>query len=112
MDAHALSELRSLAAHRLIAERLLRDPQVVVRAKQCLARWSAQGAIHVENQKRWASWLSLPPSELAAQITEDSEWGREMRQTSPFAGELEPRVRWKLWREVKEAETHSGKRFP
>jgi hypothetical protein len=95
MDAHALSELRSLAAHRLIAEQLLHDPQVVVRAEQRLARWSNQGAIHVEYQQRWASWLSLPPSELAEQITEDSERGREMGQTSPFAGELEPRLRWK-----------------
>jgi hypothetical protein len=33
-------------------------------------------------------------------LVEDSEMARELRHVSPFAGVLEPKVRWRLLREL------------
>jgi hypothetical protein len=35
-------------------------------------------------------------------MTESSEIGRELRQTTPFAGVIDARTRWRVWRSVRE----------
>jgi hypothetical protein len=102
MDGHRTAERRSLAYHRAIAERIDGDPAVVDRARQRVAGWAASGAVHPRWQAAWASLLARPHAEICARLVATSEEMIAMRQASPFAGVLDARTRWALWRSVPE----------
>lgn len=98
LDPHRRAQERSLAAHRLIASRLLEDPAVVERAKARLERWSREGRIHPEWSTRWSALLESPRGEIAEALLDPAQ--SDLRQTSPFAGEIGPRERWNVWKSV------------
>lgn len=100
MDGHALAEARSLALHRLIAERVRSDPALIVAARDRLARWSAGGALSPAYVARWTQVLS-DPAALHVVLTADTEDARALRQTTPFSFVVPPRERWRIWRETK-----------
>jgi hypothetical protein len=103
VNLHELAEERSLAYHRAVAARLMREPTLVDRARRRVREWSASGALHPDYAREWESRLDLPLVELAAAITDPSEHARALRQSTPFAGVLPARERWALWREVRRA---------
>ena len=98
VDPHRRALERSLVAHRLIAMRLLEDPAVVERAKVRLQRWTREGRIHPEWSSRWSALLERPRPEIVEVLVDPDR--SDLRQTSPFAGEIDPRERWKVWRSV------------
>jgi len=55
---------------------------------------------------RWAEeWLEVldrPLEEVIAIMIDPGERSRQLRQTSPFAGVLDPKTRWETWRSVGE----------
>jgi hypothetical protein len=83
---HRGADLRSLAYHRVVAQRL--DGQIISAARDRIQRWRAEGKLHTDYAGRWEELLSRPASEIAAVLAEDSEDGRDLRQNSPFAGVL------------------------
>jgi hypothetical protein len=98
-EGHRVSELRSIAFHRLVAERL--DDEVLATARQRVHGWiSAGGPVPTLWAERWRDVLSRPEPEIARLLTEDSERMRELRQVTPFAGAVEPGERWRIIREV------------
>ena len=101
MDAHGIAEARSLAYHRAIAERFAADPGIVDRARARVRDWQAA---HPDAHfvRGWSRILERPVREIAAFLVDDSEEARELRQSTPFAGVLGPRERWRLCREVGE----------
>ncbi len=99
MDLHRLGELRSLAYHRVIAERL--DEATVERARTKAKQGAAEGN---EYAKRWLELLEGPRVALRAALVDEGEAMVAMRQSSPFAGALEPRERWRIHREVRDRE--------
>lgn len=103
MHGHRKQDLMSLAYHREVARRLLRDANVRRSAIARLARWQRQGAIHRHYASRWSELLGLPDEELAGHLVRDDEDMQTLRQTSPFAGTLSPRERWALRRSVLES---------
>ncbi len=98
---HALLEARSLALHRAVAARLLADPRVLERARARVCTWLAQGSVAPRWAAAWREALAAPPERVAALLCDDSERARALRQTSPFAGVLDPRARWAIWRAVR-----------
>ena len=100
-DRHELAEARSLALHRVVAERLRRDPAVLARAKARVDDWLRRGQPHVEYARAWQSLLSGSMDELVALLVDGSERARALRQVTPFAGVVNPRERWALWRETR-----------
>jgi hypothetical protein len=100
MDLHRLAEERSIAYHRVIAERLQRQPEVLQKARQRVQGWLASGSPFYA--RKWAEVLAGDPPSIAAFLVERSELAIELRQSSPFAGALDPRERWKIWRETRE----------
>jgi hypothetical protein len=100
MDGHRTAELRSLAYHRAIADRIREEPRIVATATSRVTKWRATGEVHRSYAEQWAALLALPVAELAAALVEDSERMRALRQVSPFAGVLDARTRWKLWRSI------------
>ena len=100
MDAHRIGEERSLELHREIARRLMRDPRVLLRARAQVARQIDEGR-GVAWARAWQSLLEGPLEALLAMMTDPGEQGRAMRQATPFAGVIEPRERWRIWRQVR-----------
>lgn len=106
LDPHRLAEARSLAAHRVIAERLTRSPELLDMARARVEGWLRESSSIRPHGKIWAeAWRELlagEPGAVARAIVDDSERGRALRQSTPFAGALDPRERWRLWARVRE----------
>lgn len=103
MEPHRLAEQRSLAYHRAIAVRLVREPALLARARTKVAAWRAEGRSPFY-ARAWEQLLSGPTETLAQFLVADTEEARALRQATPFAGALEPRERWRIWKEVGERE--------
>lgn len=106
-DAHRIGELRSLAYHRAVAERLGADPILIERAQNQVTRAIARGGRALPYHRRWQSLLNGARDELLAVLTTDDEQCRALRQCTPFAGALPARERWALWRRVR-AQAEAG----
>jgi hypothetical protein len=102
MDLHRLAEERSVAYHSVIAERLRSQPEVLERARQRVQTWLASGAAVPFYARKWSEILAGDVSAIAAFLVERSELAIELRQSSPFAGALQPQERWKIWRETRD----------
>jgi hypothetical protein len=97
-SSHRLLEARSLAMHAVIAEKIQRDPGLLKVAHKNLARWRARWddqppAWHRE----WSDIMKRPWQEIAAVMTELSEEGARLRQSSPFAGVLSLEERRRIY---------------
>jgi hypothetical protein len=101
MDAHRLAELRSLAYHRAIAERIGRDPDVVDQAHERVHAWIVEGRAPYYAHL-WDEVLSGPRERLLEVLEADTEESRALRQATPFAGVIGPRERWRIWKSVRE----------
>lgn len=97
---HRIPELRALAYHRVVAERL--DEQLVDEARERLRRWREEGRIHPHWADEWDRVLAMPVSRIARAISADTKQARELRQSSPFAGVLTEQERRRLLRAVEE----------
>jgi hypothetical protein len=102
IDPHRLAEARSLAAHRVIAERLLANPELLEHARARVDGWLAERSASDHYAMAWRELLAGDPESVARAIVEDSERARALRQCTPFAGVLDPRERWQLWAQVRE----------
>ena len=95
---HALLDRRSLMMHRLIAERLRANPALLETARANMARWNCP------ERGWWREWTAIleqPLDEILTILERDDEEGCRLRQSSPFAGILNPQEVWKLKREFK-----------
>jgi hypothetical protein len=108
MNAHRLAEERSLALHRLIAEVLARDPSQIEKVRSRLRLWREAGTMHRHYADQWARLLDGPFEELRRVMTDAGEHARALRQSTPFAGVIDPRTRWRIWREVRESMSESA----
>jgi hypothetical protein len=113
MDLHRLAEERSIAYHSLIAERLRDHPEILENARRRVQEWLASRDRDRFYVRQWEEILSGDAPSVAAFLVERSELAVELRQSSPFAGALRPRERWKIWRETRERfqrgeTTHGG----
>jgi hypothetical protein len=88
---HRTAELRGLAYHRAIAERL--DDALIADALVQLRRWHDEGRIHPRYADRWAALLTGPRGQLVEALRADDEHAAALRQSSPFAGMLDERER-------------------
>jgi hypothetical protein len=97
-SSHRLLEARSLAMHAVMAQKIERDPKLLDVPRNNLKRWRMRWnqqppAWHDE----WTGIMQRPWSEIAAIITEPSEEGARLRQSSPFAGVLSSAERRRIY---------------
>jgi hypothetical protein len=104
---HAVAEDVSLELHRAVAERLLEDPPLVERARARVADWLRDGSVARPYAEAWGAILRQPIEAVARFLVDPGERARQLRQTSPFAGVLDPRTRWSIWRRVREGGSRS-----
>lgn len=105
MTDHRRNEQRSLWLHRAVADKLRRDPAVLARARERVEGWRLDGSVHPRYVEAWRRVLSLGPEEVAERLVDPGETMCALRQSSPFAGALDPRERWEILRQAREAES-------
>lgn len=96
-SSHRLLEARSLAMHVMIAEKIFRKPSLLEGVRRNLERWKAHYAEALpDGLREWEHILTRPFPEIASIMTELSERGAQLRQSSPFAGILSSRERRRI----------------
>jgi hypothetical protein len=98
---HALAEDVSLELHRAVADRIVEEPALVERARRRVAGWLRDGSVATVYAEAWQAVLVQPVEAVARMLTDPGERARQLRQASPFAGFLEPRTRWSIWRRAR-----------
>lgn len=101
VNLHHLAEARSIAYHRAVAERLRRDPALLEVARRRVEQWIEQGQPVAYYAHAWREVLSRSPAEILGFLVDQGERAVTLRQVTPFAGFLDPRERWRLWRQVR-----------
>ena len=91
---HGTPERRSLALHCVVAERL--NEQLIDEARERVARMAQEGHMHARYAEQWRELLSRPLPRVAATIVADDQEGRDLRQSSPFAGVLNEQERRRI----------------
>ena len=94
---HRRIDRRSLELHRAIAAKLQAHPALLEIARDNLARWSSSQG---RSQPYWDAWreiLGRPLPEILELLGEERERMDAMRQSTPFAGVLEPAERWAVY---------------
>ena len=101
MNLHHLAEERSLAYHAAIAARLELEPALLDVARHRVEKWLREGNPHAYYTHAWSEILSAPLPIIRQHLVDPSSRCRSLRQVTPFAGLVDARERWKLWREVR-----------
>jgi hypothetical protein len=97
-SSHRLIEARSLAMHAVIAQKIERDPRLLAVPRRNVERWATRWSAQPPSWLReWRALLERSWPEIAAIITEPSETGARLRQSSPFAGVLTPMERMRIY---------------
>ncbi len=107
MNLHRLAEERSIAYHRVIAERLLHDRRILDEARRVVDQWMRAASPPPYYAEAWRAVLAGDPAAVAAFITDPGERARELRQSTPFTGVLSPRERWAIWQAVGESKARA-----
>lgn len=90
---HRLLDIRSLAAHAIIARDLVDDPRLLERARANLDRWNERHDDAPSWIGEWRSILERSPEDVACFLVSSAPDAVRLRQSSPFAGMLPPEKR-------------------
>ena len=103
MPTHQELDQRSLAMHRLVADKVRGDEQLLGKARVILSRWhqtvSPRTFVYLDE---WQRLLDQGTQACLTAATEDSEHAAALRQASPLACLLTPKERFdflKNWRQ-------------
>ena len=109
MKDHRLIDERSLALHRLVAEKLRADSTLLDLAGANLDRWEAGASPRLRPVlAEWRALLGAPLDELLAVLTGEDERATRLRQSSPFAGALTSGERFAILREFQTRESRAA----
>ena len=100
MDPHRRAELRSLAYHREIAARIAEEPAILERARTRVKWCHRTGQVHPRYARLWEELLARSLEDIKEALVAETETMLAARQSTPFAGALSARERWRLWRSV------------
>ena len=109
MKDHRLIDERSLAFHRLVAEKLRSDSGVLDLARANLDRWEASASPRLRPVlAEWRALIDAPLDELVGVLTGEDECATRLRQSSPFAGALTSGERFAILREFQTRESRAA----
>jgi hypothetical protein len=99
MRTHSDIDRRSLDLARAVVATIDADParQGLIHARATCDRWRRE-INDTPAIREWADILAGPWERVRSVLLDESEEGRRLRQNSPFAGVLAPRVRWDIYR--------------
>ncbi|MDX2132209.1 MAG: hypothetical protein SFY69_09160 [Planctomycetota bacterium] len=102
---HEYQDRVSLELARMIAAELPQRPEWIVMALDNLDRWTARNHDAPGLLRCYAEWraiLGRPVEEVCRVLTEKSDEGQRLRQSSPFAGAIPYAVVWDVKRRVRD----------
>ena len=102
-NLHELAEARSLALHHAVAARLREQPALLDAARARVEAWRRDGSVAPFYASAWADVLAGDLEAVAAALVAPGERATALRQVTPFAGVVDPRTRWQIWRQEREA---------
>lgn len=85
---HSRLDERSLALHRLVAEKVLANPALLDKARGNVRRWQESRGSPSLALAEWEQILTGTPDQVARFLAERSEKATRLRQSSPFTGIL------------------------
>jgi hypothetical protein len=99
---HIRIEERSIALHRAIADRIRKNPRLMDKARKNLQKYLDQFAQENRTAPKslteWQDILTNRPGEAVLEfLVSSGETAGRLRQSSPFAGILTPKERWKIY---------------
>ena len=99
---HIRIEERSIALHRAIADRIRTNPRLMEKARENLQKYLDQCAQENRTAPKslteWQDILTHRPWEAVLEfLVSSGESAGRLRQSSPFAGILTPKERWKIY---------------
>jgi hypothetical protein len=94
------SQQKSIALHRVVAERIRSDAAVLDRARNRVSAWREGDLVAPFYGDAWAALLAMSVDEICAALVRDDETMATLRQVTPFAGALGPRERWRILAEL------------
>ena len=97
LNRHRELELRSIQLHRAVALKIALEPAIIESTKNEISTLILK---HQESTKYFLKWLDILSHSLSfiqEKLVEDSEEMATLRQSSPFAGVLNPRERWEIY---------------
>ena len=89
---HNRIDARSLVMHRVIAKKLMQNPELLQKAKDNIKRWRMQG-VEVSAFKEWENIIDSGLNNVIRIITANTEESARLRQSTPFTGILTPKER-------------------
>jgi hypothetical protein len=99
---HNLIDKRSLELHRLVAEKIRQQPELMDFVREKLNRSLSESRLSdscKDALREWQTILScLPLNEVLDLITQDSDEGQRLRHSTPFSGILSQRERMDVFR--------------
>lgn len=105
---HSRLDERSLALHRLIAEKVLADPALLDRARGNVRRWAESHGSPSLALAEWEQILTGTPEQVARFLVEQSEKATRLRQSSPFTGILTEPERLAIYKSHSTRTYHPG----
>ena len=85
---HARIDARSLALHRLVAQKIAENPELLEIARDNIRRWQSANHPPSVALDEWADVLNGRVEEIAALLVDTSERATRLRQSTPFPGVL------------------------
>jgi len=112
---HIRIEERSIALHRAIADRIRTNPRLMEKALENLQKYLDQYAQENRTAPKslteWQDILSNRPGEDVLELLVSScELASRLRQSSPFAGILTPKERWRIYEAYRPGAYYSSRR--
>jgi hypothetical protein len=99
MKTHIDIDRRSLAMARVIAKKIDADPmhRGLEQARSVCGNWCRQNPS--DSVLQWQRILDGSWEEVRQILLDESQEGQRLRQNSPFCGILNPRERWRIYRD-------------
>jgi len=85
---HSRLDERSLALHRLVAQKMLATPALLDKARSNVRRWRESHSTPSLALAEWEQILNSTVDQVAKFLVERSERATRLRQSSPFTGIL------------------------
>ena len=106
---HGRLDERSLALHRLVAEKVLADPALLDKARGNVRRWQESHDSPSLALVEWEQILTGTPDQVARFLAERSEKATRLRQSSPFTGILTEPERLAIYESHSTRTYHPGR---
>lgn len=107
---HRRLDARSLEMHKVIAQKLKKNPELIEKARQNIRQWKEQSPSLTGALDEWEQIINQGIDKTIAFMCDPGEEATRLRQSTPFTGYLKPKERWRLYGAFRPRTYHPGRR--